>query len=140
MKRLAAVTALVALTSCAHVPPAQGATHYTVRPVTGYVTLNDDMGATCTVPVPIPAMVADSVWVRCEWWQSAVMLRADSLRTPRAAYLTFQPPPELPNATRVTSTVYLRDVGGTSCSATYNQTPVATLVKPAAFSGLTLVP
>ena len=135
MKRIIAVAALVALTvtSCA-------ATHYSVRPVTGYVQPNDDAGASCATPLLIPVPAADSVWARCEWRQSGSLLKADSSRSPRAAFVTFQPPVEVPNATQVTVTLWLRDVGGTSCPASFLQTPSQVLVKPAAFSGLAIVP
>lgn len=135
MKRIAAAAALVAVTlaSC-------GAAHYTVRPVTGYVPAQDDGDLTCTAPLLVPVSPTDSVWARCEWWQSGSMLKRDSVRTPRAVYLTFQPPVEVGNATKVDTRWFLRDVGGTSCVGVLPQIPAQTLMKPAAFSGLAVVP
>jgi hypothetical protein len=134
MKRVVTTSALAALlmASCA-------ATHYTVRPVTGYVPAQDD-GGNCVVAILIPVAVTDSVWARVEWWQSNTLLKRDSTRAPRAVSLTFQPPVEVPNATQVDTRWFLRDVGGTSCMAVLPQTPSQTLVKPAAFSGLAVVP
>jgi hypothetical protein len=121
------------LTSCA-------ATHYTIRPVTAYVPAQDDGDLTCAAPLLIPAAVTDSVWARAEWWQSGSIIKADSLRTPRAVWLNWTPPTEVPAASKVTFALRLRDLGGTSCVATRDQTPTATAIKPAAASGLSVVP
>lgn len=130
------VACALALTGCA-----SGAAHYTVRAVTGFVPLADDGRVDCTsTPVVIPAAATDSVWARAEWRQSATVVKADSVRTSRGVTLAFQPPSEVANATQVTVTVWLRDVGGTSCSASINLTPAQTLVRPGAFTGLTVVP
>jgi len=124
------------LASCAYPAP-----HYTVRPVTGYIPPQDDARTLCTVAqILVPVLPSDSVWARCEWWQSGSLLKSDSTRTPRAVYLLFSPPAEVPSSSPVGSTVYLRDVGGTSCSAYLSQTPTVTYLKPAAFTGLTLAP
>ena len=139
MKRVVLLFSLLSvplLASCAY-----PAAHNTVRPVTGYIRPVDDWRTDCVGPEQLlAAAVNDSVWARCEWWQSGALLKADSTRSPRAVYLTFLPPPEVPNSTKVTSSVWLRDVGGTSCAASYNQMPSQTLVKPSAFSGLSVVP
>jgi hypothetical protein len=140
MRRILAVAALVALTSCAHVPPAGATAHYAIRPVTGYVSLNDDASPTCATVIPVLASIADSVWVRCEWWQSGSVLRADSTHTPRACWLTFAGPASVPAASVVTSRWWSRDAAGTSCSAPYDQVPTVTLVRPAAVSGLAVAP
>jgi len=68
MKRIALLLALAALlmSSCA-------ATHYTVRTVTGYVPPQDDARTSCTAAqLLVPVLPADSVWARCEWWQSEI--------------------------------------------------------------------
>lgn len=138
MKRIALLMLLAAmplLASCAY-----PAAHNAVRPVTGYIPAQDDADLTCLSPLLSTVSPTDSVWARCEWWQSGSLLQRDSLRTPRAVWLTFQPPSSVPNATKVTSTIYLRDVGGTSCAASLNQTPTVTYIKPAGFSGLSIVP
>jgi hypothetical protein len=140
MNRLAFALLLVAVAGCATVPPAHGAPHYAVRSVTAYVSVNDDAGATCAVPLLIPAMVSDSVWVRCEFWQSGTLLLADSTRTPRAVWLTFAPPASVPAASKVTATIRVRDAGGTSCPMPFDQTPTVTIVKPAAVSGVAVAP
>jgi hypothetical protein len=135
MKRVVTTSALAALlmTSC-------GAAHYNVKAVTGYVPAQDDAGASCATPLLVPAAPSDSVWARCEWWQSGALLKRDSTRTARAVWLSFAPPTDVPSATQVEARLFLRDIGGTSCTGTMPQTPTQTLIKPAAFSGLAVVP
>jgi hypothetical protein len=130
-----AALALMCFTGCAH-----AGAHYTIKPVTGYVAAQDDGGATCAVPLLVPAAITDSVWVRCEWWQAGSIVKQDSVRTARAVWLTFNPPAEVPASSKVTAAVRVRDGAGTSCPASHDQTPTATLIKPAAFSGLTVAP
>lgn len=132
---LLALLLIPMLASCAY-----PAAHNTVRPVTGYIPAQDDGDKTCLSPLLAAVSVADSVWARCEWWQSGSLIKRDSLKTPRGVWLVFTPPVEVPNATKVTSTVYLRDIGGTSCAASMNQTPTISLIPPASFSGLSIVP
>jgi hypothetical protein len=136
MKRITlAALALLCVSGCA-----QAGTHNTVKAVTGYVPAQDDTAKCGQPPFPITVSPADSVWARCEWWQSGVMLKRDSLRTPRSVYLTFQPPVEVPNATQVETRWFARDGYGTSCMAMFPQMPVQTIIKPAAFTGLSVVP
>jgi len=136
MKR--AVLFVVVLLSLVATSCAYPAAHYGVKAVTGYVQPLDDGDLSCVTHLFVSVAVSDSVWARCEWWQSGVMLKSDSTRTPRAVYLTFQPPVEVPGAAQVETRWYARDVGGTSCVAKFPQTPFQTLLKPAAFSGLSV--
>jgi hypothetical protein len=138
MRSLIALFALlsVAGTSCC----ANSAPHYAVKPVTGYVTIDDDQGTNCVLPILLPATVADSVWVRNVWWQSGGVLKSDSLRVARLTWVVAQPPLWIPSASEVSTVWWVRDVGGTSCAATFRQIPSQVLVKPAALTGLAVVP
>jgi hypothetical protein len=133
---LLAAVCMLLLASCAYPAP-----HYGVKPVTGFIRPNDDARLDCSAAeVLLPVAATDSVWARCEWWQSGVMLKSDSTRTPRNVWITFQPPLEVPTAAQVESRWFARDVGGTACMTKIPQIPSQTLVRPAAFSGLSVVP
>jgi hypothetical protein len=127
MKPILAVAVLLALavTSCA-------STFYTVHAVTGTAPTNDNNAASCSLPEDLwPVTPGKSVTIRCEWWQSATMLRVDSLVVVRGSVFTFQPPSTVPTSTQVTATTYVRDEGGTSCPVSLNQTPAAVTKPPA---------
>jgi hypothetical protein len=130
-----AILSMPLLVSCA-----SPAAHYVGKPVTGYIDANDDADTTCVSPKLIPTSAADSVWARCEWTQGGALLKSDSLRVKRTTWVTFQPPLVIPTAAELLAKVILRDVGGSSCWASRPQIPSQVLVRPAALSGLSVVP
>lgn len=120
------VACALALTGCA-----SGAAHYTGKTVTGTTSLYDNFTKDCTRPDTLAYVgPVDSVWVRCEWWQDAARVKADSVQVRRGLGVAFAPP-DLTRGTTLTAAVYVRDVGGTSCAATKDQTPTIVYLPPA---------
>jgi hypothetical protein len=129
MKRISLALLLVALTSCATVPPGHAATFYTLAPVTVTAPTNDN-GGTCASPLLWAVALSTPRVVHCRLTQGAFVWE-DSLATVAGTAITFTPP-YLPTGAAVTRMGWASDVGGPGCATVDTRTPVATTRPPAA--------